>query len=68
MFDPPDTSHIATTLRLSPGMRLQRLLDARALLAALVRARLRRELPHLSPREINLLLIEELQGGSTPRP
>jgi hypothetical protein len=47
--------------QLSPGRRIQALLEARELAVGLRRGRLRRLYPHLSPQEINLKLLEELE-------
>jgi len=59
-FDPVDWEEIQQWASLSPGMRIQTLLDARTLALGLVRGRLRREFPHLSAAEINVKLVEEL--------
>ena len=59
-FDPIDLSQVRLTARLSPGQRIQRLLDARQLVVGLIRGRLRRQYPHLSDQELNLKLIEEV--------
>lgn len=59
-FDPVDLSEVQLTARLSPGQRIQRLLDAHQLVVGLIRGRLRRQHPHLSTQELNLRLIEEV--------
>jgi hypothetical protein len=60
---------VGLTLHLSTGMRIQRLLDARELAAALLRGRLRQRHPDLDIRDINLLLIQELKvRGETRAP
>jgi hypothetical protein len=48
---------------LSTGQRIATLLDARELVVGLIRGRLRRQYPDLSPRAINLKLIEEVSRG-----
>ena len=59
-FDPIDIEQIRLLSKLTPGQRIQRLLDARELAVGLIRGRLRRRYPHLSTREINLKVLEEL--------
>ncbi len=58
-FDPVDWEQVRLLLRLEPHERLRVMLDARELAVAMIRARLERQFPDLSPREINLKLIEE---------
>ena len=69
-FGPVDMDQVRLTARLSPGQRIRRLLDARALAVGLIRGRLRRRHPHLSPAALNLKVIEELDraGPTRPRP
>lgn len=59
-FDLTDHAFMRLRGRLSPGARLQAMLDARAWVVGAMRARLRRLYPDLSPQEINLKIIEEL--------
>jgi len=59
-FDPLDLEQMRLRGRLSPGRRVQALLDARELAVGLIRGRLRRQHPDLSPRELNLKVLEEL--------
>ena len=47
-------------MKLSPGQRLQAMLDARMVLVGFMRARLRRRYPDLSERDLNLKLLEEI--------
>ena len=58
--DPVDIDQIRLTARLSPGQRIQRLLDARALAVGLIRGRVRRQHPELSTAALNLKVLEEL--------
>ncbi len=58
-FDPVDWEQMRLLLQLEPHERLCVMLDARELAIAMIRARLERQFPDLSPREINLKLIEE---------
>jgi hypothetical protein len=69
-FDPVDLDQMRLLGQLSPGQRIRVMLDARELAVALVRGRLRRRHPHLSPREINLKVLEELAraGRTSPGP
>ncbi len=59
-FDPLDREQLRLILRLKPAQRVRLMLDARALAVAMVRARLKRQFPALSSREINLKLVEEV--------
>lgn len=59
-FDPVDLDQMRLLGRLSPGQRIQVMLDARELAVGLIRGRLRRQYPDLSPREINLKVLEEI--------
>lgn len=59
-FDPIDSEQLKLLARLSPGQRWQRLLDTRELAVGLIRGRLRRRYPELSPGELNLKVLEEI--------
>jgi hypothetical protein len=59
-FDPVDLELVRLRRRMSPGQRLQAMLDARELAVGLIRGRLRRQYPDLSPRELNLKVLEEI--------
>lgn len=52
---------------LSPAQRLRTMLAARELAVGLRRGHLRHRYPHLSPREINLKLLEELDRAQRVR-
>jgi hypothetical protein len=67
-FDPVDLKQMRLLGRLSPGGRIQVLLDAREFAVGLVRGRLSRRYPELSPREINLKLLEELTRAQRTHP
>ena len=45
---------------LSPGRRIQVMLDARELAVGLIRGRLRLQYPDLRLRELNLMVLEEM--------
>ncbi len=67
-FDRVDKTQMRLLGRLSPARRLRTMLDARELAVGLMRGRLRRRYPNLSPREINLKLLEELARAQRIRP
>jgi len=60
-FDPIDLDQMRLRWRLPPGRRIVALLDARELAVGLIRGRLRRRHPDLSPRALNLKVLEELE-------
>jgi hypothetical protein len=59
-FDPVDLEQMRLLGRLSPGQRIQAMLDARELAVGLIRGRLRQQYPDLSPRALNLKVLEEI--------
>ncbi len=59
-FDPIDQTQMRLTASISPGQRIQRLLNARNVAVGLMRGRIRQRYPELTTREINLKIIEEL--------
>jgi hypothetical protein len=69
-FDPVDVQQVRLRGRLSPGQRIQALLDARELAVGLIRGRLRRMHPDLSLAELNLKVLEEIARaqGTNPGP
>ena len=67
-FDPVDKEQMRLLGRLSPGGRIQVLLDARALAVGLIRGRLRRRYPDLDQRELNVKVLEELERANRTRP
>ncbi len=60
-FDPIDPMQIELLEQLSPGQRIQRMVDARAVVVGLIRGRLRQQYPGLSQQELNLKVLEELE-------
>ena len=62
-FDPIDVEQMRLSAQLTPGQRIQRMLDARELAVGLIRGRLRRRHPDLSARELNLKVLEEIEGA-----
>lgn len=60
-FDPLDHEFMRLRGRLSPGARLQAMLAVREWVVGAMRSRLRSRYPDLSPQEINLKMLEELE-------
>jgi hypothetical protein len=67
-FDPVDLDQVRRLGKLTPGGRIQTLLDARELLVGLIRGRLRRRYPDLPWSELNLKVLEEIARGQRTRP
>jgi phage terminase Nu1 subunit (DNA packaging protein) len=67
-FGPVDLEQMRLLGRLSPGRRIQVMLDARELAVGFIRGRLRRRYPHLSLREINLKVLEEIARAERTSP
>jgi hypothetical protein len=59
-FDPVDLEQMRRRGQLSPGQRIQAMLDARELAVGLIRGRLRRQYPDLHLRTLNLKVLEEI--------
>jgi hypothetical protein len=62
--EPIDWKEVERWARLSPGQRIQALLDARELAAGLIRGRLRRRYPDLDDVALNMKLLAELERGN----
>jgi len=62
-LEPADEQQIRLLMRLSPGRRIQALLEMQILWLDNVRARLRRLYPQLSDYELTILMFERLQHG-----
>jgi hypothetical protein len=60
-FEPIDWELLRLSIQLTPGQRIQRMLDARELVVGLIRGRLRRRYPDLPAHELNLKVLEELE-------
>jgi hypothetical protein len=60
-FTHTDIELMRVRMKLSPGQRLQAMLDAHAMLTGMIRGRLRQQYPELDDREINLKVIEEIE-------
>jgi hypothetical protein len=67
-FDRLDLEHTLRLGRLGPGGRIRVMLDARELMAGLIRGRLRRRYPDLSLPEINLKVLEEIARAERTHP
>jgi phage terminase Nu1 subunit (DNA packaging protein) len=67
-FDPVDLEQMRLLGRLSPGGRIQLMLDARELAVGLIRGRLRRQYPDLSTRDLNLKVLEEIARAQRTSP
>ena len=61
VVDQPDIQLIRARARLSPGERLVAMLDAREWVFATARARVEKRHPELSPVEVNLKVLEEIE-------
>ena len=55
-------------LSLTPGQRIQAMLDARAVLVGLIRGRLQQQYPELAPRDLNLKVLEEIERAKRIKP
>lgn len=64
---PIDYELLRLRASLTPGQRIQAMLDARELIVGLMRGRLQKEHPELSERELNLLVLEEIERGKRIR-
>ena len=62
-FDPVDFDQMRLLARLSPGQRIRVMLDARELAVGLIRGRLRRRHPDLSPCALDLKVLEEIDSA-----
>jgi len=67
-FDPVDLEQMRLLGRLFPGGRIRVMLDARELAVGLIRGRLHRQYPDLSPQELNLKTLEELARAERTSP
>jgi len=59
-FDPVDLEQVRSWGRLTPGQRIQVMLDARELAVGFIRGRLRQQYADLSLGELNLKVLEEI--------
>lgn len=59
-WGPLDLEQLRLLAQVPVAKRLRTMLEAQALAMSIVRGRLRRRYPHLSRREINLLVLKEV--------
>jgi hypothetical protein len=67
-FAHTDVELMRARMKLTPGERIQAMLDAYELQVGLMRGRLCQKYPHLSEREINLKILEEIDRAKRARP
>jgi len=60
-FDPVDLEQMRLLGQLAPEKRVQVMLATQELAVGLIRGRLSRRYPDLSPRKINLKVLEEIE-------
>ena len=65
-LDPVDVEQLRLSARLTPGQRIQRMLDARELAVGLIRGRIRLRHPELTDRRLNLKVLEEIERAQRP--
>jgi hypothetical protein len=63
-----DIQLLQLRLALSPGQRIQAMLDARALLVGIIRGRLRKKYPDLPETDFNMKVLEEIERAKNIRP
>ncbi len=59
-FDPVDFTQMRLLAQLSPGWRVQTMLEAQAFARSLILGRLSQQYPNASERELGLKLLEEV--------
>ena len=67
-FAHTDMDLMRLRLSLSPGQRIQAMLDARALVVSIIRGRLRNKYPNIPEPELNLKMLEEIERAQTVKP
>jgi hypothetical protein len=67
-FAHTDMDLMRLRLSLSPGQRIQAMLDARALVVGLIRGRLRQKHPNIPETELNLKVLEEIERAQNVKP
>jgi len=67
-FDPVDVQQMRLLGTLAPEKRVRIMLNARELAVGLIRGRLGRRYPHLSPQALNLKVLEEVARAERTRP
>ena len=67
-FAHTDMQLMLSRLSLSPGQRIQAMLDARALVVGMIRGRLRNKYPDITEPELNLKMLEEIERAQNVKP
>lgn len=67
-FTHTDLELMRLRLSLSPGQRIQAMLDARALVVGIIRGRLRKQYPDIPEAELNLKMLEEIERAQSVKP
>ncbi len=67
-FAHTDMELMRSRLSLSPGQRIQAMLDARTLVVGIIRGRLRRKYPDIPETELNLKMLEEIERAQNVKP
>ena len=67
-FAHTDMDLLRLRLSLSPGQRIQAMLDARALVVGIIRGRLRNKYPNIPEAELNLKMLEEIERAQNVKP
>ena len=67
-FTHTDMELMRLRLSLSPGQRIQAMLDARALVVGIIRGRLRNQYPDIPDTELNLKMLEEIERAQNIKP
>lgn len=67
-FTHTDLELMRLRLSLSPGQRIQAMLDARALVVGIIRGRLRKQFPDIPEAELNLKMLEEIERAQSVKP
>lgn len=67
-FTNTDIELMRLRLLLTPGQRIQAMLDARTVLVGMIRGRLRQQYPDLPVAELNLKLLDEIERAKNVRP
>lgn len=67
-FTHTDMELMRLRLSLTPGQRIQAMLDARALVVGMIRGRLRNKYPDISEAELNLKMLKEIERAQNIKP
>jgi len=67
-FTHTDLELMRLRLSLSPGQRIQAMLDARTLVVGIIRGRLRNKYPDIPDTELNLKMLEEIERAQNVKP